>query len=127
MERITKRAGATTVIYDGEHRQYDGGDIAAEMSTAGIRDALCRLAAYEDTGLTPEEIAVLMNPATQKMTDAIVEAIPQLVQFIVENAPKLVETYADNLVLQFNMQDETVAALHRMGAKAHMEGRPWED
>lgn len=127
MERVTRRAGPDTVIYIGGHHQHTSGDIPAEINTAGIRDILKRLADYEDTGLTPQEIAALMNPAAQKMTDAIVEAIPQLVQFIVENAPKLVEAQAATLIdiptVNQNMQSfvtpKTVAALHRMGEKVH--------
>lgn len=111
MERVTKRCGPDTVVYIGESCQFDDGDIPAEIITAGVRDILRRLAAYEDTGLAPEEIAALMNPATQKITDAIVEAIPQLVQFIIENAPKLVAAQAPGPVQMetlLTIQDELI-------------------
>ena len=56
MDRMTKRAGPA-VTYTGQHAQYpDTGDVTAEMSYAAIRDVMLRLAKYEDTGLTPEQI-----------------------------------------------------------------------
>ena len=100
MERLTKRVG-THVIYDGEHSRYEGGDIAAEMRTDAIRDTLRRLAAYEDTGLEPQEIAEIAKAGRQlieqidlqKLVDALVETIPSIVQAIVENMPAAVEAY----------------------------------
>ena len=55
MGRLTKRAGGT-VVYAGGYKQYEGGDIPAEVSPQGVRELLVRLAEYEDTGLTPGEI-----------------------------------------------------------------------
>ena len=55
MERLTKRAGGT-VVYAGGYKQYEGGDIPAEVSPQGVRELLVRLAEYEDTGLMPWEI-----------------------------------------------------------------------
>ena len=61
MERFTKRAG-DTVAYIGPGAQYpETGDIPAEMTAGEIRAALKRLAAYEDTGLTPDEINKLLE------------------------------------------------------------------
>lgn len=54
MGRLTKRAEGT-VIYAGGYKQYEGGDIPAEVSTQGVRELLVRLAEYEDTGLGPEQ------------------------------------------------------------------------
>nr|DAI67762.1 MAG TPA: hypothetical protein [Caudoviricetes sp.] len=54
MGRLTKRAGGT-VVYAGRYKQYEGGDIPAEVSTQGVRELLVRLAEYEDTGLGPEQ------------------------------------------------------------------------
>ena len=68
-----------------------------------VGDAICQLAEYEATGLTPEEIAVLMNPAPQKVIDAIAEAIPQIVQLIVENVPKLLENCQAETELQYDL------------------------
>lgn len=55
MGRLTKRAGGT-VVYAGGYKQYEGGDIPAEVSPQGVRELLVRLAEYEDTGLMPGEI-----------------------------------------------------------------------
>lgn len=57
MERLTKRIN-DVVTYIGTKNEYDTGMIAAETasSVAAVREILLRLAAYEDTGLTPEEI-----------------------------------------------------------------------
>jgi len=50
MERLTERVGENgrTVIYVGENKQYEGGDIPCEISDAAKREVLKRLAAYED-------------------------------------------------------------------------------
>lgn len=55
MGRLTKRVGGT-VVYAGGYKQYEGGDIPAEVSPQGVRELLVRLAEYEDTGLMPWEI-----------------------------------------------------------------------
>ena len=57
MERLTKRIN-DVVTYIGTENEYDTGMIAAETasSVAAVREILLRLAAYEDTRLTPEEI-----------------------------------------------------------------------
>ena len=57
MERLTKRIN-DVVTYIGTENEYDTGMIAAETasSVAAVREILLRLAAYEDTGMTPEEI-----------------------------------------------------------------------
>ncbi len=55
MERLTEeRAG--TVYYTGKHAQLPGLDCASTMRVAAIRDVMQRLAEYEATGLTPEQI-----------------------------------------------------------------------
>lgn len=55
MGRLTKRAGGT-VVYTGGYKQYEGGDIPAEVSPQGVRELLVRLAEYEDTGMAPEDV-----------------------------------------------------------------------
>lgn len=55
MGQLTKRAGGT-VVYAGGYKQYEGGDIPAEVSPQGVRELLVRLAEYEDTGMAPGEI-----------------------------------------------------------------------
>ena len=53
MERLTKRINGV-VTYIGEENSYDTGQIAAELNAAARREILERLAAYEDTGLSPQ-------------------------------------------------------------------------
>lgn len=55
MGRLTKRAGGT-VVYTGGYKQYEGGDIPAEVSPQGVRELLERLAEYEDTGMAHEDV-----------------------------------------------------------------------
>lgn len=53
MERLTKRIyGVATYI--GKENSYDTGQIAAELNVVARREILERLAAYEDTGLSPQ-------------------------------------------------------------------------
>ena len=55
MERLTKKSGEMVWLKsDGLFLEP-----CEARSNADIRDALVRLAAYEDTGLTPEEIVAL--------------------------------------------------------------------
>ena len=60
MERLTKRIN-DVITYIGTENEYDTGMIAAETasSVAAVREILLRLAAYEDTGLTPEEVTTV--------------------------------------------------------------------
>ena len=53
MERLTKRINGV-VTYIGKENSYDTGQIAAELNAAARREILERLAAYEDTGLSPQ-------------------------------------------------------------------------
>ena len=55
MERLTKRCNGV-VTYIGKENSYDTGQVAAELNTAACREILERLADYEDTGVTPEQI-----------------------------------------------------------------------
>lgn len=91
MERFTRRAH-TAVVYIRPEAQYqDTGDIPAEMSTPAIRAAIHRLAEYEDTGLTPEQITILASDKLETVADMLVDTVPTLVQAIVELLPQLVE------------------------------------
>lgn len=60
MERLTARAG-NLITYTGRHTKMPGLDCAASMRVAATRDVLNRLADYEDTGLTPDEITKLLE------------------------------------------------------------------
>lgn len=55
MERLTKRYNGV-VTYIGASNEYETGQIACEVEPQGVRELLERLAAYEDTGLEPEEV-----------------------------------------------------------------------
>lgn len=57
MDRLTGYKNGVCV-YKGPGCKYpDTGEIPAELDAGSVRAALQRLAAYEDTGLMPEEIA----------------------------------------------------------------------
>ena len=55
VERLTKTVNGV-VTYIGQGNEFDTGMLAAELSSGQIRVVMNRLAAYEDTGLDPEEI-----------------------------------------------------------------------
>lgn len=58
MERLTQRTNGV-VVYVGAHNEETGGQIPCEVGSQGVREILARLAEYEDTGLTPEDIEAL--------------------------------------------------------------------
>lgn len=55
MERLTRRINGV-VVYIGAKNPYSTGQIPCEVEPAGVREMMDRLAAYEDTGLEPEEV-----------------------------------------------------------------------
>ena len=63
MERLTERT-QSAVLYTGRHTKLPGIDCAGTMKVAAVRACMERLAAYEDTGLTPEEITQRLHPAS---------------------------------------------------------------
>lgn len=63
MQRLTERNSAG-VGYIGRHTQLPGLETASTMRVAAVRDVMQRLAEYEDTGLSPEQIAQLRKEAT---------------------------------------------------------------
>lgn len=56
MKRLTKRCNGV-VTYIGASNEYETGQIACEVGSQGIRELLERVAAYEDMGCEPEQIA----------------------------------------------------------------------
>lgn len=60
MERLTRRINGV-VVYVGAKNTYSTGQIPCEVETAGVREMMDCLAAYEDTGRTPEEVTALGN------------------------------------------------------------------
>ena len=86
MERLTRRINGV-VVYVGAKNPYSTGQIPCEVEPAGVREMMDRLAAYEDTGLTPEEINDLasvreISPeaeyAINKHADNIIERLDKL-------------------------------------------------
>ena len=86
MERLTKRINGVEV-YVGAKNSYSTGQIPCEVEPAGVREMMDRLAAYEDTGLTPEEINDLASVreippeaeyAINKHADSIIERLDKL-------------------------------------------------
>ena len=64
MERLTRRINGV-VVYVGAKNSYSTGQIPCEVEPAGAREMMDRLAAYEDTRLTPEEIDMDHEAAEQ--------------------------------------------------------------
>lgn len=86
MERLTQRTNGV-VVYVGAHNEEAGGQIPCEVGPQGVREILARLAEYEDTGLTPEEINDLasvreISPeaeyAINKHADSIIDRLDKL-------------------------------------------------
>lgn len=65
MDRLTERRG-TAVGYIGKHTRLPGLETASTMRVAATRDVMERLADYEDTGLTPEQIKNLLQETLRK-------------------------------------------------------------
>ena len=74
MERLTNRINGVAT-YVGAESKYNTGLIAAEtaLSASAVRKILLRLAAYEDTGLTPESTEALKLSAMGKALTEIKE------------------------------------------------------
>lgn len=70
MERLTKIINGGVVYFGPEHEPLQG-SLPIEMNSRQVRDVLQKLAAYEDTGLTPAEAL------SMKMDMAIVNAMFQ--------------------------------------------------
>ena len=60
MDRLTERNGRL-IAYIGKHTRLPGLDDASTMQVAARRDVMQRLADYEDTGLTPEQVKELLR------------------------------------------------------------------
>ena len=97
--RLTERT-PTGVVYVGRYTKLPGIDCASSMRVAAVRECMDRLADYEETGLTPEE----MLQARQ----AIAEAIAPTVELITAMAPQLVDAVRTALE---NMTTEQIIML----------------
>lgn len=65
MDRLTERRGAE-VGYIGKHTKLPALENASTMRVAATRDVMQRLADYEDTGLSPEQIKNLLQETLRK-------------------------------------------------------------
>lgn len=65
MDRLTGRNGCQ-VVYTGKHTKLPGLDNASSMRVPAVRDVMERLAAYEDTGLSPEQIKETLLQSSTK-------------------------------------------------------------
>lgn len=72
MERLTRRIDGV-VVYVGTKNLYSTGQIPCEVYSAGVREMMYRLAAYEDTGLTPESVEALKLSMMGKAISEITE------------------------------------------------------
>lgn len=70
MERLTRRINGV-VVYVGAKNPYSTGQIPCEVEPAGVREMMDRLAAYEDTGRTPEEVLPKDAVDEQPTIDAV--------------------------------------------------------
>lgn len=75
MERLTRRINGV-VVYVGAKNPYSTGQIPCEVEPAGVREMMDRLAAYEDTRLTPEEITGMQHTLDEyhKVADPLLRA-----------------------------------------------------
>lgn len=63
--RLTERTD-TAVAYIGRHTKMPGLDVAGTMKVAAQREVMAKLADYEDTGLSPEQIMELLQESLRK-------------------------------------------------------------
>ena len=68
MERLTKRVNGV-VVYVGTMNPYMNGQIPCEVESAGVREMMSRLAAYEDTHMMPADVM------SMRMDMAIITAL----------------------------------------------------
>ena len=72
MERLTRRIDGV-VVYVGTKNPYSTGQIPCEVDSAGVREMMYRLAAYEDKRLTPESVEALKLSMMGKAISEITE------------------------------------------------------
>lgn len=72
MERLTRRIDGV-VVYVGTKNPYTTGQIPCEVDSAGVREMMYRLVAYEDTGLYPESVEALKLSMMGKAISEITE------------------------------------------------------
>lgn len=90
MERLTRRINGV-VVYVGAKNPYSTGQIPCEVEPAGVREMMDRLAAYEDPGLTPEEV----ERSKLEIEAGCVKAIARTYGVDINCLRKLAEAYKD--------------------------------
>jgi len=70
MNRLTERYSGTHVCYKNGYRSTA---LCSEMTVPQIRECMEKLAAYEDTGLEPEEV----SPFNKELVDTILEQLKE--------------------------------------------------
>ena len=82
MERLTKKSGEMVWMKKGE-LCLEPCEVMSDCSAGDIRNLLVRIAAYEDTGLEPEEIKSLSDVKQER--DAAIEDIPHTCEYCAYN------------------------------------------
>ena len=72
MNRLTTRIGDKVYYSKGK---YAPATLCAEMQTWEIRECMKKLAAYENTGLEPEEVLIHPQKAAEKALEEIKGAL----------------------------------------------------
>jgi len=97
MERLTEKNNGVCVYIGPGCKFPNSGEISAEMDVASVRNVLQRLAAYEDTGLEPEEVKDLQLEVTAlKTIEAMYDGLGHP-----DHLRELVEAEEDGRVLPF--------------------------
>lgn len=107
MDRLTARNG-DIVTYMGKHTNLPGIESASSMRVPATRDVMERLAEYEDTGLTPEEIGIIKKQLLDELepfVQTIVDAVPPLVAAVVEDLPTLVEQKIEQKIMELSREN----------------------
>jgi hypothetical protein len=84
----------------GKHTKLPGIESASSMRVPATRDVMERLAEYEDTGLTPEEIGIIKKQLLDEpgpLVATVVAAVPHLVAAVADTVPHLVAAVADTV------------------------------
>lgn len=97
MERLTRRINGV-VVYVGAKNPYSTGQISCEVEPAGVREMMDRLAAYEDTRLTPEKINDLAS--MREISPEAEYAISKHAENIIERLDKLLHQTDDDARLR---------------------------
>ena len=102
MNRLTKRIDGHVFYTQGRYETT----IPAEMETEDMRQCLKRLAAYEDTGLEPEEILAMLEQA-----NIVCENVAPSMKHLVEMCKKI-ERERDAAVADLGLVHRCLVCAH---------------